>query len=37
MVDLQCCVNCGVQQSESVINIHVTTLFFFTKIKEDIS
>ena len=26
MVELQCCVSCGVEQSESVINIHVATL-----------
>ena len=32
IVDLECSISFGVQQSESVIHIHVSTFFFFFKI-----
>ena len=31
IVDLECSISFGVQQSESVLHIHVATLFFFLR------
>ena len=31
IVDLECSISFGVQQSESVIHIHVSTFFFFLR------